>query len=220
MKQQINLYQPIFRQPRKVFSAVALLQVAGLFAIGLLLVYAYGRAKVHALDAQVATLRAQHTAAAKRLATVKAQFPEKKPDPLIAAELKRLQQELGYTRKIATALSTGAFGNTSGLSPFLAGLARQHVEGTWFSRVAIARGGEAIGVRGYALAPELLPNYVRRLAAEQVFAGKSFSHLELVKSPPEGKVLEFELRTEGFEMKDAAKETATNGKPGGRDKHG
>jgi hypothetical protein len=220
VKQQINLYQPIFRQPRKVFSAVALLQVAAVFALGLLIVYGYGRAKVRALDAQVATLQGQRTAAAKRLATVKAQFPEKKPDPLVAAELKRLQQELGYTQKIATALSTGAFGNTSGLSPFLAGLARQHVEGTWFSRVAIANGGEAIGVRGYALAPELLPAYVRRLAAEQVFAGKSFSHLELVKSAPEGKVLEFELRTEGFEMKDAEKKTATNGRSAGRDGHG
>ncbi len=36
MRQQINLYQPVFRRERKVFSAVAMIQVLALVFVALL----------------------------------------------------------------------------------------------------------------------------------------------------------------------------------------
>ena len=41
VKQQVNLYQPIFRHRRPLFSALALLQVVGMIALGLGAVYGY-----------------------------------------------------------------------------------------------------------------------------------------------------------------------------------
>ena len=41
MKQQVNLYQPIFRQQEKVFSAITMLQITAFFVVVLGAIYAY-----------------------------------------------------------------------------------------------------------------------------------------------------------------------------------
>ena len=72
MTQQINLYQPIFRKQRKVFSAVTIAQAAGLFVVGLLLIYGYGRWQVAALGADIAALELQRNAAMLQLQVLSA----------------------------------------------------------------------------------------------------------------------------------------------------
>ena len=49
MTQQINLYQPIFRTQKKIFSATTIAQAAGLFVVGLLLIYGYARSSPSAM---------------------------------------------------------------------------------------------------------------------------------------------------------------------------
>ena len=41
MIQQVNLYQPMFRKQRRIFSAVAMFQSVVLVAIGLAAIYTY-----------------------------------------------------------------------------------------------------------------------------------------------------------------------------------
>lgn len=201
MRQQINLYQPIFRTPKRVFSALALLQVVGLITFGCVSVYAYGAWQVRELAARVATLEHARTDALNRLETLRQQFPERAASPLLQAELASLRRELQQAEVLAETLTNGALGNTSGLSAYLAGLARQHVAGTWLTHINIANGGSTIGVRGQALTPDLVPAYVRRLANEPVFAGKSFSRFKLeqatAKEKKPGAAIEFSIETEG-----------------------
>ena len=52
MYQQINLYQPIFRKQRQIFSATTLAQVLGVVAAALLLLYGYGLLQVRGLEGQ------------------------------------------------------------------------------------------------------------------------------------------------------------------------
>src|SRR5258706_453055 len=62
MYQQINLYQPIFRKQRQIFSATTLAQVLGVVAAALLLLYGYGLLQVRGLEAQVVQLEGREQA--------------------------------------------------------------------------------------------------------------------------------------------------------------
>ena len=73
MTQQVNLYQPIFRKQRKVFSAVTIAQAAAVFIVGLLLIYGYGRWQLAALGADIDALELQRNAAMLHLQVLSAQ---------------------------------------------------------------------------------------------------------------------------------------------------
>lgn len=184
MSQQINLYQPIFRNTRKVFSARTGLAIHALLALALAAIQGYGSWQVAALDARVTQLAGMRDGGVARLEKLREQYPPREESPLLKRELARRGAELARARELAGTLAGDAFGNTTGLSPYLAGLARRHVDGTWLTRIDIAHGGNAIGVAGRALRPELVPAYLRRLSAEPVFAGKTFSQLRLLQPSP------------------------------------
>lgn len=197
MKQEINLYQPIFRREKKIFSAVAMAQVAAIVAAGLAAIYGYGAHTVLQLEEQVEHLERRIAGAQTRLDVLTRTYPPRSRSAVLEAELNRLQRELGQAENVARALSKGTFGNTSGLSGYLAGLARQHIEGAWLTKVRVARGGDAVGFGGRALAPELVPVYLGRLSAEPAFSGKTFSALELVVDEEQPGIVRFEVQTEG-----------------------
>ena len=54
MKQEINLFQPIFRRQKKVFSAVTMLQVVALFVVVLTAIYAANLYHLRPFDADLA----------------------------------------------------------------------------------------------------------------------------------------------------------------------
>jgi len=62
-------------------------------------------------------------------------------------------------------------------------------------------GGDAVGLGGVARRPELVPEYLARLAREKVFAGKVFGQLKLVQADAG---VRFKLATAG--LKPGAKE--------------
>ncbi len=62
MYQQINLYQPIFRKQRQIFSAVTMLQAVGVVAVALLGIYVYAFAKIGGLEGAVIQLEGREKA--------------------------------------------------------------------------------------------------------------------------------------------------------------
>ena len=185
MKQQINLFQLALRDPAPLFGARAMLRTLLAVLGGLGVVYVYASWQVGTLERQAQELSAARAGAEQRFTELQARLPKRGQDPALAARVTALQDELEQTRRLVSVLNEGAFGNTLGLSPYLAGLARQHVSGTWLTRIDIAAGGTQIGVEGRAQTPELVPMYLQRLSAEQVFDGKVFTHLQLVRDPTE-----------------------------------
>jgi Fimbrial assembly protein (PilN) len=202
VKQQINLYQPIFRTPKRVFSAVALCQVLVLIGLGCAAFYGYAAWQLRGLTVRVAQLERARDHAIAQLETVRQQFPERTSNPLLQAELTDLQRKLKQMDTLAAALDDGVLGNTAGLSAYLTGLARQHLAGTSLTRIEIIEGGSTIGVHGQASSPELVPAYVQRLASEPAFAGKRFSNFELKqvtrKDAPAASTVEFSIQGEGL----------------------
>ncbi len=179
LHQQINLYQEQFR-PRHVVLPARLLGVLfGVLVLGLATLHAQSRWSLRPVAAAVTQGRTDVAAGEARLVTLAAENPPRKPDPVLAREVKRRRAALAQTREIADNLERGAYGSVDGLSPFLVALARQHQEGTWLTRVDVARGGRALGLAGKTLLPEGVPAYLERLAGEEALAGKTFGSLEL-----------------------------------------
>ncbi len=199
MKQRINLYQPTLREPAPLFGARAMLRTIVAVLAGLGIVYAWALVQVGLLEHEARDLAVARDAAEQRLAELRMHLPKRVPDPALAARVAAQHEDLQRTRRLMAALSEGSFGNSFGLSPYLVGFARQHVAGTWLTRVDIAAGGTQIGIEGQAQAPEFVPLYVQRLAAEPVFEGKVFSHLELDRAPA-GAAVAFALATSGVEV--------------------
>ncbi len=195
MIQQINLYQPMFRHERRVFSAKAMLACAGIMILGLSLLYGYGRWQVGLLADEVAGLNTQADAARQTLAGLDKRLPKRGKSKLLLTELGRLGKELGEKRRVVAAISEGAVGQRRGFSAYFEGLARQRVEGLWLRNIEISQGGKALSLRGSALRPELVPVLVERLSREAVFAGLQFHTLELERAPGDSAVFDFRLST-------------------------
>ncbi|MCC7122943.1 MAG: hypothetical protein IT493_15425 [Gammaproteobacteria bacterium] len=199
MIQQINLFQPTLREPAPLFGARAMLRTVLAVLAGLGFVYAWALVQVDSLERQARELTVAREEAEQRLDELRTHLPQRVADPALAARAAAQADDVQQTRRLMAVLSEGAFGNNVGLSPYLVGFARQHVAGTWLTRVEIAAGGDRIGIEGHAQVPEFVPLYVQRLAAEPVFAGKVFNHLELARAPA-GTEVAFALATSGIEV--------------------
>jgi len=196
VKQEINLYQPILRKRKKVFSARALLQASAAVAVGLLSFYGYGLWQVQSLQGELAGLEGQRDVASRRLAQLSAELrPNEKKSRLLEDEVERLSRELEVRHKVRALLTSGAYGNQGGFSEYLAGLARQRVDGLWLTGVEISEGRKDVGISGSALSPELLPMFVQRLAEESAFAGTRFETVRMVRPEADVSRVDFELRT-------------------------
>jgi hypothetical protein len=198
VKQQINLFQPVFRNPRKVFSALTLLAIVTASMLTLLTMAGYGYWRTHTLAAEVAQLSATQAREQQRLEQLRQQYPVRVSSPLLQQELVDVETAVGRVQALAGALQGGALGNTTGLSSYLLGFSRQHVDGTWLTHIEIADGGSVIGLHGRAVSPALIPEFVQRLAAEAVFGGKAFSGFELRHDPADDHAIEFSVTTDGI----------------------
>lgn len=182
MKQQINLYQPLFRKQRKIFSATTLLQACGLVGLGMMMIYGYGVWQKANLEKDLAQLTGQLTTNSKLIAQVGQQFPAKTKDPLLEQEIARLQTERDSKQQMLAITSGGAFGTAGGFSHYFEGLARQRLEGLWLTGISITDGTEDLRIFGSALSAELIPVFLGQLSKEPVFSGTEFKTL-LVERP-------------------------------------
>ena len=195
MNQQINLYQPIFRKQKKVFTAVAMLQVI-LIAIALFILtggYSYF---------QLIKLQHQESAANANLSRTQGQFKKLEADfsqgassKLAEAEINRLTREIEQKKSIAKLLAEGPYANTRGFSEHFVAIARQHVEGEWLTRIEINNGGSSLVLKGITYSADLVPVYLQRLLQEQVFANTSFNVLGMERSAVKPEEINFQVGT-------------------------
>ena len=184
MSQQINLYNPIFLKQRKIFSCQTMTQALGLLALGLLVFYGYARYQVANLQTE-AERSAQRLAAAQTRADRMAQeFGPRQKSAGLEAEIQQAEAELNALQAVQGALQQGSLVSANGFSPYLRAFARQVVEGLWLTGFSVT--GSEMAISGRTLKPELVPEYIRRLGAEQVMQGRKFAMLEMrqPEAPP------------------------------------
>jgi hypothetical protein len=183
--QEINLYQPIFRKQRQIFSAATMAQALGLVTAALLAIYAYGWVKVGALEAEVAQLESREVALMTQLTRM---------DPALSAnrraeldtELKRLNATREGQQRLIEQLRVSPLGDTAGFSAYLAALGRQRTPELWLTALAINGGTRAIELRGRSVRPELVPEYMQRLGNEAALADQRFDEFEIGRDADTG----------------------------------
>ena len=177
MSQQINLYNPILLQQKKIFSARAMAQALVVLVLGILVFYGYARY-------QVANLQSASSVSEKRLENAQARFgrlaQQYSPRVKSAAldqQINQVETDLKTLTQTQAALKQNGALDSGGFSPYFQAMARQIVDGLWLTGIMVTRGDMRIS--GRALKPELVPTYIRRLGAEPAMRGRQFSTLEM-----------------------------------------
>lgn len=196
MSQQINLYSPLFRKQRKVFSAVAMLQALLLVVLGVALFYGYLALHTRVLEIRVADSGQRLRSEVERLRVLSvADGPEARAKAL-AEQKKKLEAVLAERNRAVQALAESGLGRGEGYSQALRALARLSVEGVWLTRVQFAEKDGEAAIAGMATHPELIAAYLERLRKEEALRGQAFSRLEIRRAAAvEGRdrVVEFTL---------------------------
>lgn len=181
MMQQINLYQPMFRKQKVVFSAMTMLQVSFFFLFIFASLYIYQASKIEPYKEKVASIDAELIQLNAQVTALEATHKNKGKSKLLENEIQKLSKELEQRERISKILSSREFGNTSGFSSYLESFAKGHVEGTWLTDVSISQGGASLGLKGKTLSSELVPVYIQNLAKEDNLHGSSFNAMELAR---------------------------------------
>lgn len=188
VEQQVNLYQPIFRAERRLFSATTIGVALAAICVALLGIWAFGYFKLARLDRE---LDALHRQEASRLALAEQTAAELRPqaslaeieadNQRLAGELASRQQALALVQQMAPAKASAGFAEQ------LAALGRQQVEGVWLRKIVLAASGGHLLLQGSANSPSAIPEYVQALAREPVLASAHFDDFKverLEKSTP------------------------------------
>ena len=179
MSQQINLYNPLFLQKEKHFSARTLVQALGVVVIGAVALFAFSVLQTRSAERLAAQYRDQVARERDQLMKLGAQLGSPSRSKALQAQIGQLEAEVKLRQATLQALSTGELGNTAGFSQFLAALGRQALAGVWLTRIRVDDAGNGLAVEGRALRPELLPVYLKGLSREPMMRGRRVTEMKL-----------------------------------------
>jgi hypothetical protein len=195
MSQQINLYSPLFRKKKKVFSAVAMLQAMGLVVAAVTGFFIYVSLQTSLLEIRVADSAERLKSELERLKVLSAGESPEALAKTLGEKRKRLEAALAERNRTVQALAESGLGRSEGYSGALRALARLALDGLWLTRVRFADGDGEVALAGRATRPELVATYLERLRTEEALKGQAFSRLEIRRSvaPARPGVVEFTL---------------------------
>jgi len=174
MNQQINLYQPIFREERKLFSLKTVGVSLAIVLVALVAMWGLGKYNVNGLAGAVAQLK-QQQAAQQRMAEAAGVLLDAQGNPAaMEEEVKTLSARLAERTNALHLLRSGAAGQPRGFAPRMTALARKHTEGVWLDHLSLGGGAGNLMLRGRTLDAALVPRYLQSLAEEPELSGARF----------------------------------------------
>ncbi len=185
MAQQINLYRVDFRLPTRTFATAHMVKLAALLLVVMVLVVAGIAYRTSLLRSQLTQNEQEQGAMQQSLAELNKRFIARAGDPGLMNEVAKLEALLNAPDSVREMLMKDAFGDTEGYSSYFVAFARQAVPGMWLTGVEIVGAGKQITLRGRAVVPERVPQYLQRLSAEKKLAGKEFALFQMTRPAPE-----------------------------------
>ncbi len=179
MAQQINLFNPIFLQKKKHFSAVTMLQALALMLAGILAFYGYAVTKTGALARVADDTRLQLKMQGEQVAKLTREFSPQGRSRLLEDEVARASARLKQGEDLLAVLRTGGLGNSVGFSRYLSAFARQPLNGVWLTGFTIGGDETVLNFSGRVLYSDLVPAYLRVLNREEVMRGRRVSDMRL-----------------------------------------
>ena len=185
--QQVNLFQPIFRRQKQIFSAATMAQATAVVAVALLTIYAYAVFQVRGLEAEALQLEGREKAQSTQLASLdpSSSLARRREMEL---ELERLNARLVEQQQLIDVLEEQPLGSAEGFSGYLAALGRRRSSGLWLTALSINGASAAIELVGESIRPELVPSYLLTLGEEEALAGLRFDEFEIERKVGERNV--------------------------------
>jgi hypothetical protein len=200
MRQQINLYQPIFRRERKSLSAITVATTLGLIALALTGFSLYAARGSNSLQAQVAALTQQQQDQQSQLAKVGEALSSHARRADVEARVKALTAALNERTQALQVLQSGAAGQTSGFASRLEALARRHVNGLWIDGLAMSGTHSTMSITGGSVDADIVPVYLRGLSGEAVLSGTRFDDF-VIERPDKGTGVRFRAGSKSLPVK-------------------
>lgn len=193
MYQQINLYQPVFRQQHKIFSARTLLLALVTVAVLLLGIYAHARWALATLDHTATSIEQQYQQLDTQLGNLELINQSSNPGAL-ENEIAQLQHNITEQQTLLDSFGQLSITPAAGFGEFFETLARQTLPGIWLTGIRLTQDGET-ELRGTTLDPELVPGYLQLLPDQSRFKSLQQGSVHMVRHDPDKAEIEFVLRS-------------------------
>lgn len=192
--QHLNLYDQIDRYVEPQLSARQQLRLV-CWALAILVVL-YGGLALHTggKGGELSKLQDQLKALTAQVDQLKAEKARLENDPELDRALTDLESEVRFRQKLLANVMPTGNSPGEGFAPHLSGLARQHIDGMWFTEIQLHSGGQQLALLGQTKAAEYVPQYLQKLSSEPVFEGHRFKVLRMHLPDDRKRTLDFELR--------------------------
>jgi len=177
--QQINLYVSGSGKDGADISLLNMVQGLGFIAICAMLFYGYSFFQTSEIKQQIEESNKTLFTEQTRLAEITAEYLRQRSGMTLEQELRKVETDLAVQREIINTMKSGVLGNTRGYSEYMQAFARQVVNGLWLTGFKIEGDAVQMSISGAALAPELVPGYIKRLNNEKAMRGKTFTSLQM-----------------------------------------
>jgi len=197
LHQQINLYQPIFRKQRIMFSFTSSLQATAVFFIALVGLYFLNWQHVVKLEGKIVEDNYFNQQKLTQLAQLSNDISKFKGDAS-NSKVGQLKQELEAERFLLSVLGDVYASHSKGFASYLEGFSRRVIDGLWISRFDMLNGGSAIKLVGGTLKPESVPEFLENLKQEEALRGTKFQILDIDRADKNKSWVKFTLASEKF----------------------
>jgi cell division protein FtsL len=193
MYQQINLYQPVFQQQRKIFSARTLLVILAVATILLAGLLVYAEWTLGGLNNTTASLKVQYQQLNTQLGDMETSHASSALSPL-ETEIARLQRTIAGRHELLGKLDRIAIKTSSGFGEFFNALALQTLPGLWITGIRLTHNGDT-ELRGTTLSPTLVPRYLQQMPDQSRFRSLQQGSVHLSRNDPKKPEIDFVLRS-------------------------
>lgn len=193
MYQQINLYQPVFRQQHKIFSAVTMLKILAVVMLLLTAILVHSHWSLVRLQHTSASLENQYRQLDNRLngmvSAAETASTASRSDDIVA-----LQNTIALRHTLLEVFDRLSIRTRPGFGNFFEMLARNSLPGVWLTGVSLQQTGET-EIRGMALDPKLVPHYLQQLPPSPRIRALNAGSVHLARADPKQPEIEFTVRS-------------------------
>lgn len=195
MSQQINLYQPIFRQQKIIFSARTILLVAAGLLVALMLWGFLVSQRLGVLEEEHQRQVAAEQRALEQLTRLQASTPAQADSEALEADINRLSQRRDELRASLLSLQQRQPVSQARMPELLDALTRQVPDGLWLTHLRLTEPERQLMLQGRALSSRLVPAYINGLSSEPLVSGTGFGQVQVKRSDSDIPGVSFLLRT-------------------------
>ena len=202
MEQQVNLYQPILRAEKRIFSARAIggsLLILGACLGGL---HAFAAWRTGRIERSVAIIERQVATETSLREGVSAALRPGRNIVELQAQALELTAGIAARERALDLVNRDTASPATGFAARMEALGRRQIDGLWLRTIVLGSGEGRLALQGATVDRRLVPQYLAALAEEHAFDGVRFDKLAMRQAKREEAPaqLMFELGASGLDF--------------------